>query len=105
MSDAQGALERLLPLPEIDEVGRLINATVHSVLDSLDDAAADVQGSEGAAAVRSAIERLTGSLKNVQEGVSASVEGIIRGFPGPLLNSTLDVIKRQVSGGQGWCIR
>ncbi|WIA10944.1 hypothetical protein OEZ85_011107 [Tetradesmus obliquus] len=97
LSDAASAVERVLPLPEIEEMRNLIDATITGTLDILQESAKQVQDSAGAAALRDQLENLAEGLNGAASGMSTVIDGIVKGFPGPLLNSTLAVIERQTN--------
>jgi hypothetical protein len=69
---------------------------LHNVLDVLQASAKEVQDSEGAAVLRDQLKNLAEGLNSAASGMSSVIDGIVKGFPGPLLNSTLAVIERQV---------
>jgi hypothetical protein len=81
-------------------VGLLPVLTAHSSLVAfarpLQASAKEVQDSEGAAALRDQLKNLAEGLNGAASGMSTVIDGIVKGFPGPLLNSTLAVIERQV---------
>jgi hypothetical protein len=63
---------------------------------ALQASAKEVQDSEGAAMLRDQLKNLAEGLNGAASGMSTVIDGIVKGFPGPLLNSTLAVIERQV---------
>jgi hypothetical protein len=66
----------------------------------LQASAKEVQDSAGAAALRDQLKNLADGLNGAASGMSTVIDGIVKGIPGPLLNSTLAVIERQVSWAQ-----
>jgi hypothetical protein len=46
--------------------------------------------------LRDQLKNLAVGLNGAASGMSTVIDGIVKGFPGPLLNSTLAVIERQV---------
>eukprot|EP00775_Hariotina_reticulata_P012807 gene12807-12935_t len=96
LSDAREAFEKVLPLPEIAEAQDLIGHTLGSVLDMFQDTIGKVQGSEAGQAVRDQMLALAAQLQGAQDDVASVVNGIVDKFPGPLLNQTLGIIRRQV---------
>jgi hypothetical protein len=65
-------------------------------LHHLQASAKDIQDSEGANALKNQLKNLAEGLNGAASGMSTVIDGIVKGFPGPLLNSTLAVIERQV---------
>jgi hypothetical protein len=47
---------------------------------------------------------MASSLLDASSGVSRVMSAVNEGFPGPMLNSTLDGIRQQVRGGGGSCL-
>jgi len=66
------------------------------------DTIGSLQGSEASQAVREQMLALAQQLQGAQEDVASVVNGIVDQFPGPLLNQTLSIIRRQV-GAAGSC--
>jgi hypothetical protein len=65
------------------------------------DAVGGLQGSEAGQAVREQMLALAQQLQGAQEDVASVVNGIVEKFPGPLMDQTLGIIRRQVSAPAG----
>lgn len=65
------------------------------------DAVGGLQGSEAGQAVREQMLALAQQLQGAQEDVASVVNGIVEKFPGPLMDQTLGIIRRQVSAPGG----
>jgi hypothetical protein len=55
-------------------------------------------------AIAGELDRMASSLLDASSGVSRVMSAVNEGFPGPMLNSTLDGIRQQVRGGGGSCL-
>ncbi len=103
MDSARQQLMELVPVQQLDAASQIVSATVDSVLATLSDSANQLAEGAPSDSVLKSLGGIVEGLRVAQADVANTFDAVAQGFPGPLLNSTLGLVKTQVGPAACLC--